>query len=80
MIKQVSSLNTCSSAKDPRRKARTIQFKHSYNYSYSANPNDRKQEGSKTRSPVWTGTSIVLGSVLFLMIYFIVTGSRNFKK
>lgn len=80
MIKQVSSFNPCNSAKDPRRKARVIQFQHSYNYSYSANPNEKKQESSKARSPVWTGTSIVLGSVLFLMIYFIVTGSRNFKK
>lgn len=80
MIQQVSSINTYSFAKDPRRKARTIQFKHNFSNSYAVNPDDSQQNYKSSRSPIWTGTSIILGSVLFLMIYFLATGSKKLKK
>lgn len=29
------------------------------------------------KSPIWTGTSIVLGSVLFMILYFLISGSKR---
>lgn len=78
MITQVITPNTGSVLRDPRRKSRITQFKHSSNIPY--NGYQGHDYNKKTRSPIWTGTSIVLGSVLFMILYFLITGAKKIKK
>lgn len=78
MITQVSGLNTSGVTKDPRRKAQRIQFKHSANIPYKSNYNleyERQQ-----RNALLTSVSIVMGSVLFTVGYFMLSGLKHVKK
>jgi len=78
MITQISGLNASGVTKDPRRKAQRIQFKHSANIPYKSNyhPEYERQQ----RSALYTSVSIVIGSVLFTVGYFMLSGLKNIKK
>lgn len=78
MMTQVIIPNAGSVIRDPRRKSRITQFKHSSHTPYKVNYG--QDYDSSPRSSVWTGTSIVLGSVLFMIMYFLITGAKKLKK
>lgn len=73
MITQVSGVNTKGVASSLRQNSRPVSFM------YSSNPPkfEPKINRKASQSPVWTGTSIVLGSVLFMMAYLAISGSRR---
>ena len=78
MITQISGLNAGGVTKDPRRKAQRIQFKHRSNIPYKSNydrETDRQQKNA-----LWTSASIVMGSVLFTVGYFMLSGLKHVKK
>lgn len=78
MITQISGLNVSGVTKDPRRKAQRIQFRHGANIPYKSSHSqeyDRQQ-----RSALFTSLSIVIGSVLFTIGYFMLAGLKNVKK
>lgn len=69
MITQVSGFNASSSAKDPRRKAQSIRLKHISDIPYRSNYEKEYREQQK--NALQTSITIVLGSVLFTMGYFL---------
>jgi len=77
MITQVSGLNAGGVAKDPRRKAQRIQFKRGSNIPYQSNYN--KDYDRQQRNALLTSVSIVIGSVLFTVGYFMLSGLKNVK-
>ena len=78
MITQISGLNANGVTKDPRRKAQRIQFKHSANIPYKSNYNSEYER--QQRSALYTSVSIVIGSVLFTVGYFMLSGLKTIKK
>lgn len=71
MITKVSGLNPDCVIKDPRRKAQRVQFKHSANIPYKSNYDTEYRQQQK--NALWTSMSIVLGSLVFMAGYFILT-------
>lgn len=73
MITQVSGVNTKGVASTLRQNSRPVAFM------YSSNPPkiEPRISSKAGKSPVWTGTSIVLGSVLFMMAYFVLSGAKR---
>lgn len=78
MITQVIAPNTGSFIRDPRRKSRVTRLKNSSNIPYEIYHGQDSEKNH--RSPIWTGTSIALGSVLFMILYFLLTGANKLKK
>lgn len=78
MITQVSGLSSGVIAKDPRRKAQRIQFRHSAQIPYQSSYN--KDYEQQQKNALWTSVSIVLGSVLFTAGYFFFSGLKTIGK
>jgi len=84
MITRVGEFNTKGVANSLRQSTRPMSFMYSYDspmpydYVQKSNQSD-SQPGSQQsgKSPIWTGTSIVLGSVLFMILYFLISGSKR---
>lgn len=78
MITQVSGLNSVSVAKDPRRKAQSIQFKSPRsNISYKSDHNELYHR--QKNDALWTSISIVAGSTLFTLGYFVFMALKKAK-
>ncbi len=78
MITRVSGINTKGATGGLRQSDNRTSFMHSSNptVKYDFAPvNTNQQQAAK--SPIWTGTSIVLGSVLFMILYFLVSGAKR---
>lgn len=75
MITQISSFNARGVAGDLRRNTQAMP-KHTPNLINRVNFGQENQQ-QQQKSPVWTGTSIVLGAILFMMLYFLISGSRR---
>ena len=71
MITQVSGLNTSGVFKDPRRKAQSFQFKHRANIPYQGGYEDPYVR--QKNNALLTSISIVAGSVLFTVGYFLLS-------
>lgn len=78
MITRVSGINTKGVTGGLRQNENRTTFMHSSNpnvkYDFVPVNNNNKQPA---KSPIWTGTSIVLGSVLFMIFYFLVSGAKR---
>lgn len=76
MITRVSGLNTKGVTGGLKQSDNRTSFMHSSNpvvkYDYAPPVNQQPN-----KSPIWTGTSIVLGSVLFMILYFLVSGAKR---
>ncbi|MFA7658451.1 MAG: hypothetical protein WCY19_03360 [Candidatus Gastranaerophilaceae bacterium] len=77
MITQVSGLNVSGVTKDPRRKAQSIQFRRHSNIPYKSNYDTEYER--QQRNALWTSVSIVIGSVLFTVGYFMLSGLKRVK-
>lgn len=77
MITRVSGLSTKGVTGGLKQSDNRTSFMHSSNPSvkYDYVPASNNQQPAK--SPIWTGTSIVLGSVLFMILYFLVSGAKR---
>lgn len=78
MITQVCCPNNGGVAKDPRRKAQSVQFKHHsnipYYQNYSGYSNSYREEEQKAMR---TSTAVVLGSFLCVLGYFLFSGCKK---
>lgn len=81
MITQVSGFNTKSVTGGLRQRPQTMSFTHNSNaplqYSQIQKNDSFQNSQQSNKSPVWTGTSIVLGSVLFMIAYFLISGAKR---
>lgn len=79
MITQVSSLRVGASiARDPRRKAQSVQFKNNSKLPYTG---DFDTQHSKERNDaLWSSVEVVAGSILFVAGYFVLSALSNLKK
>ena len=80
MITRVGEFNTKSVTGGLRQSAQPMSFAHSFTVPakdeyVQKKPQINNPQGNK--SPIWTGTSIVLGSVLFMIAYFLISGSKR---
>ena len=77
MITRVSGINTKGATGGLRQNENRTSFMHSSTptVKYDFAPVNSNQQSAK--SPIWTGTSIVLGSVLFMILYFLISGSKR---
>lgn len=80
MITQVSGLNAIGSAKDPRRKAQSIQFRHHSNIPYTQNYKYDKTYERQQKNALWTSAAIVIGALFATMGYFVLTNAAKVKK
>ncbi|MDD3435641.1 MAG: hypothetical protein PHC64_00660 [Candidatus Gastranaerophilales bacterium] len=71
MITRVSGLNTGSVVKDPRRKSQRMQFKNAYNVPYQSSLEQEYRQQQK--NALISSISIVLGSVAFMIGYFLLS-------
>lgn len=76
MITRVSGLNTRGVGGGLRQSQNHTTFERSNNQAikYDYAPSADQQQN---KSPIWTGTSIVLGSVLFMILYFLISGAKR---
>lgn len=76
MITRVSGVNTKGVTGGLRQSQNHTTFERSNNpaikYDYAP-----QREEKQPKSPIWTGTSIVLGSVLFMILYFLISGAKR---
>ncbi len=81
MITQVSGFNAGGVARDPRRKAQSIQFKRQSKIPYkSANNSAYAKEFKKQQKhALGTSVAIVAGSVLFTVGYFMLSGLKTMR-
>lgn len=77
MITQVSGLNVNSVAKDPRRKAQSVQFKHSSRVAYKQNYEN--EYAAQQRKSLMTSIAIVAGAILVTIGYFVFSGLKQAK-
>lgn len=80
MITRVSGVNTKGVTGGLRQNENRTSFMHSSSptVKYDFAPvNNNQQQQQPAKSPIWTGTSIVLGSVLFMILYFLISGSKR---
>ena len=81
MITQVNAYGS-GVVKDPRRKAQSVQFKHRANIPYTGQYN--KEFEQQRNNALWTSFSIVAGSILFTVGYFMISawnaGTKNVIK
>ncbi|HNW26537.1 MAG TPA: hypothetical protein PKI94_07105 [Candidatus Gastranaerophilaceae bacterium] len=79
MITQVSGLDSVSVAKDPRRKAQSIKFKHPCsNISYKSGEYRDVYTHQKNEA-LLTSISIVAGSTLFILGSFLFMALKKVK-
>jgi hypothetical protein len=80
MITRVGEFNTKGVTGGLRQSTQSMTFTHSCTApvkdEYVQN-GPQKDKQPPTKSPIWTGTSIVLGSVLFMIAYFLISGSKR---
>ena len=80
MITQVCGPSVSGIPKDPRRKAQSVQFKHHSNISYSQNyTSSNNPYIEQEQKAMRTSTSIVIGSVLCVLGYFLLSGLKKSK-
>lgn len=77
MITQVNGLGS-GVIKDPRRKAQSVQFKHRSTIPYKSGYNE--QYAQQKNNALWTSLSIVAGSILFAIGYFMLTSWHHASK
>lgn len=81
MITQVNALGS-GVIKDPRRKAQSVQFKRGADIPYKSGYNE--QFTRQKNNALWTSFSIVAGSILFTIGYFMLaalnTGAKSAKQ
>lgn len=75
MITQVSSLSSGSVARDPRRKAQSIKFKHRSNMPYKSGYNEQYEH--QKNNALLTSITIIAGSMLFTLGYFLLSALRT---
>lgn len=73
MITKVSGLNPSCDTKDPRRKAQRLVFKNGANIPYKSSYDSDFEYKQQQRNALWTSMSIILGSLLFMGGYLILT-------
>lgn len=79
MITKISSFNACTAVKDPRRKAQSIQLKKDSGITYKSSGNE--QYAKQKSNALTTSLSIVAGSILFTVGYFMISAlTMNLKK
>ncbi len=79
MITQISGLDSVSAAKDPRRKSQSIRFKHPRsNISYKSGDYPVAYNHQKNEA-LLTSISIVAGSTLFTLGYFLFMALKKAK-
>lgn len=78
MITQVGGPSSGVVAKDPRRKAQRVQFKHSTQIPYQSSYNNKYERQQKRA--FWTSFYVVLGSVLFTVGYLFLSGVKKSPK
>jgi len=71
MITKVNCLDASGAVKDPRRKAQSMQFKNSATIPYQSGYNHQFEK--QKNNALWTSISIVAGSILFTVGYFMVS-------
>ena len=76
MITQVSGFNTRGVTSGLKQNTQAMPFTHSSNLTNQVNFGQEDNQQQR-KSPIWTGTSIVLGSVLFMILYFLISGSKK---
>ena len=74
---QVSAFNVSGVTKDPRRKAQSIQFKRHSNIPYKSGYDEEFER--EQRNALWTSVSIVVGAVVFVVGYFLLSGIKRVK-
>lgn len=74
MITQVNSLGS-PVLRDPRRKAQSVQFKHRSNIPFKNDYNE--QYVQQKNNALWTSISIVGGSLLFMLGYFLFSALKS---
>ena len=82
MITQISGCNATGVTKDPRRTSQHVQFKNNYirsNISYKSNDNYNEEHERQQNKAFKTSTLIVLGSILFMAGYFMLSGLSKGK-
>lgn len=72
MITKVSGLNTDCVIKDPRRKSQRVQFKEYNNIPYKSSYYDDEYVQQR-KDALWSSFFIVLGSIAFMVAYFLLT-------
>lgn len=77
MITQVNGLEAYRVPKDPRRKSQSIQFRNHSQIPYKSNYDE--EFARQQKNAFWTSISIVAGSVLFTVVYFLLSGMKNVK-
>lgn len=78
MVAQVSGPTAGVYVKDPRRKAQNIRFKHSSNIPYmSTYDADNQASKPQQNTALYTSVLVVLGAVLFMAGYFLITGLKK---
>lgn len=81
MITQVSGINTGSVGIDPRRKARSLQFKSSSNDPYKTNYHkEYRERRERQRDAVWKAVLFISGSALFMLGCFLFSNGKKIKK
>lgn len=77
MITQVSGLSVNSVTKDPRRKAQSVKFRNHSRIPYTHNYEE--EYARQQKNALWTSVSIVAGSVLFTVGYFMLSSIKGAK-
>lgn len=80
MITQIGGLNSIGLVKDPRRTSRHARFKNESLANIPYKGNYDEEDVSEQRKVVKTSILILLGSVLFMMGYFVLSGLKGYKK
>jgi len=75
MISQISGLDSCCAIKDPRRKAQSMRFKN--NADTSVQTKNAPVNKSPKENAIWTSFSIIVGAVVFVVGYFMVSSMRK---
>lgn len=80
MITQISGLNGNSAvAKDPRRKAQSVRFKHHSMVSYKQKYNFNEAYHNPKKNALINSIVIVAGATAFTIGYFAITGLKQAK-
>lgn len=77
MITQVSSLSGGCAARDPRRKAQSIKFRHHADIPYKSGYNEQYEH--QKNNALLTSITIIASSFLFMLGYFLVSALRTGK-
>lgn len=81
MITQVNGFNAGGVARDPRRKAQSIQFKRQSKIPYksAANSTYAKEFKKQQNNAIGKSIAVVAGAFLFGVGYFMISGLRTMR-